>query len=434
MTKAAPFILVASRLDDDLSRHAAALDDLGDRSTEAIVKAGLLLRRLKEEVLQHGQWMTMLAGTRRYCGKSGLTKAERFMAIGRNEALTNSSNMRNLPDSVSTLHALSKLPAAYLQERIDNGDVHAAMPCERALELVDAWQQRERTTGEPPSCSDVHDVDLRVGNSADVLKTLPADCVDLTVTSPPYDGMRDYDGHRFEPEEFWQVAHQLYRVTKPGGVVVWIVGDQTENGEESGTSFNHALYFKNEAGFRLHQTIIWSQQRWGTNALGHSAVRYWPAHEYMFVLSKDKPKTFNPIRDKPNRAAGKLVTPTKIRRPDATYARSTATPRLVAKVGMRSSIWECPPDRSGHGHPAPFPVQLAFGHIVTWSNPGDTVLDPFLGSGSSAIAALKAGRRFIGIDIVRKYVEVARRRIAAVRSNPMEESIVVSGENGENTK
>lgn len=86
------------------------------------------------------------------------------------------------------------------------------------------------------------------------MRKMPDNYVDLTVTSPPYDNMRKYDNFSFD---FHSVAQELYRITQQGGVVVWVVGDQTKNGSESGTSFKQALYFKETVGFKLYDTMIY---------------------------------------------------------------------------------------------------------------------------------------------------------------------------------
>ena len=127
------------------------------------------------------------------------------------------------------------------------------------------------------------------------LKTLPDCSIDMTITSPPYDNLRTYNG--FNQWDEVGTIRELFRVTKDGGVVVWIVNDSTVKGSETGTSFRQALRFMDE-GFRLHDTMIWEKPSFtGTGSL---AVRYAPVFEYMFVFSKGKPKTFNPIKDKPN--------------------------------------------------------------------------------------------------------------------------------------
>ena len=234
---------------------------------------------------------------------------------------------------------------------------------------------------------------------------LPAGCVDLTVTSPPYDDLRTYKGYTFD---FESVAKGLYRVTKPGGVVVWVVGDATIKGSETGTSFRQALHFK-EIGFNLHDTMIYLKP--GFSAVGALAVRYAPVFEYMFVFTKGKLKTFNPLKDRVCKHSNSVLSGT-IRNPDGTTKRMSNEGKVYAKNGLghRYNVWEINPQ--SNGHPAPFPESLANDHIVSWSNEGDLVYDPFLGSGTTGKMALLNKRRFIGSEISAEYCAMAQKRIA----------------------
>jgi DNA modification methylase len=248
-------------------------------------------------------------------------------------------------------------------------------------------------------------IDLHHGDCLDVLSGLPDVCVDLTVTSPPYDNLRTYNGFTFD---FEGIARQLYRVTKPGGVVVWVVGDATIKGSETGTSFRQALYFKDVCGFNLHDTMIWVKD--GGGAVG-SHFCYTQNHEFMFVLSKGRPQNGTLIRDKTNQSRGKDKSGVGRRRPDGTHKiekRPTS-----AEFSKRNNWWYVPPQRGEH--PAVFPEQLAADHIASWSNPGDVVLDPFMGSGTTGKMAVLAGRDFIGIEISAEYLEIARERIGAAQ-------------------
>jgi DNA modification methylase len=252
--------------------------------------------------------------------------------------------------------------------------------------------------------------DLFVGDSANILKTLPDNYIDLTVTSPPYDNLRAYKGFTFD---FETIAQELYRVTKPGGVLVWIVADATVKGSETGTSFKQALYFK-ECGFNLHDTMIWDKGSF--TATGSLKVRYASYFEYMFVLSKGSPKSFHPIKDRLNKRAGTKQHGT-VRNTDGSMKPISNPGRLIAEFGQRSNIWSVPPEKSNTirreagKHPAIFPQRLAQDHILSWSNPSDLVLDPFLGSGTTARMTLANNRRFIGIEISSEYVEIAKKRI-----------------------
>ena len=232
------------------------------------------------------------------------------------------------------------------------------------------------------------------------MKNLPESSVDLTVTSPPYDGLRTYNGYSFD---FETTAKELYRVTKTGGVVVWVVGDGTRDGSESGTSFRQALFFK-ECGFNLHDTMIYEK----VNYVPLTHNRYEQAFEYMFVLSKGRPKTFNPLR------VAKRTTskPGKFHQtPSANAFTAAHSPASGTTDKISPNIWRYSIGKDKSGHPAVFPEQLAQDHILSWSNSGDTVLDPFLGSGTTGKMAILNGRAFIGIDISPEYCELARKRI-----------------------
>jgi site-specific DNA-methyltransferase (adenine-specific) len=244
------------------------------------------------------------------------------------------------------------------------------------------------------------------GDCLEVMKSLPSKSIDLTVTSPPYDNLRTYNGYSFD---FDGIAKELYRVTKDGGVVVWIVGDATINGSETGTSFKQALYFK-EIGFNLHDTMIWNK---GTfTAVGALTSRYAPVFEYMFVLSKKQPKTFNPIKDRKNKTFGRSKTGT-FRQEDGTTKPLSSVGKPIAKYGQRFNIWDVSAEKSNSNrlHPAMFPESLAHDHIVSWSNESDTVLDCFLGSGTTGKVAKQLNRKFVGIEISPEYLEIARKRI-----------------------
>lgn len=246
------------------------------------------------------------------------------------------------------------------------------------------------------------------GDCLEVMKTLPDSHIDLTVTSPPYDNLRTYNGFTFD---FENIAKELYRITKPGGVIVWVVGDATINGSESGTSFRQALYFK-DIGFNLHDTMIWNK---GTfTAVGALTSRYAPVFEYMFILSKGKPKTFNPIKDKKNKHFGRANHGT-FRQKDGTTKPLSNIGKPIAEYGQRFNIWEQNPEKSNSNrfHPAMFPEQLAHDHIISWSNEGDTVLDCFMGSGTTGKIAKQLNRNFIGIEISQEYLDIATARINA---------------------
>jgi DNA modification methylase len=244
------------------------------------------------------------------------------------------------------------------------------------------------------------------GDNCDVLGRFPRECVDLVVTSPPYDDLRTYGGHSWD---FYGVAWQLKRVLKPGGVIVWVVADATKDGDETGTSMEQALHFR-RLGLRLHDTMIYRKSN--KPPLNHP--RYEQEWEYAFVLANGKPKTVNLIQEECI-LAGKINRGT---------ARNGGSDSLVTKHGYgkpyketkpRGNVWSYPvgTEKDSDGtHPAIFPQALAQDHITSWSNAGDVVIDPFSGSGTTCRAAKDLGRRFIGIEVNQAYCEIARRRLA----------------------
>ena len=246
---------------------------------------------------------------------------------------------------------------------------------------------------------------ITCGDNCALIKDLPNNCIDLTVTSPPYDNLREYNGYSFD---FETLAKELFRVTKLGGVVVWIVSDATINGSETGTSFKQALFFKT-CGFNLHDTMIWQKD---TISLPDS-TRYGNAFEYMFIFSKGSPKTFNPIKDKQNKWVGTAVHGTSRGTDGVTFKKSNDKKNNVAEYGTRLNVWQQSGVKSSNervGHPAPFPEKLAKDHIASWSNEKDIVLDPFMGSGTTAFCARAMGRNYIGFEISQKYVDMANAR------------------------
>ena len=237
------------------------------------------------------------------------------------------------------------------------------------------------------------------------LRKLPDACIDMTVTSPPYDNLRTYNGFSWDVEG---LVAELYRVTKPGGVVVWIVNDATVNGSETGSSFRQALAFMG-AGFNLHDTMIWEKDTFSFP----DRTRYRACFEYMFVFSKGRPKKVHLITDRLNKWAGTSVHGTSRDVDGSTFRKSNHNKSNVAEVGVRFNVWEIPTEKNNKtGHPAVFPVVLAADHILSWSDPGDVVLDPFMGSGTTALACIKTGRQYIGFEISKEYCDTARSRVA----------------------
>ncbi|MDR0486053.1 MAG: site-specific DNA-methyltransferase [Elusimicrobiota bacterium] len=247
-----------------------------------------------------------------------------------------------------------------------------------------------------------------IGDCKEKLKTISDNYIDFILTSPPYDNLRDYEGFEFS---FQEISRQLYRLLKNGGVMVWIVGDAVVKGGETLTSFKQALYFQ-QIGFRVHDTMIYQKN----NFSNPSKNRYHQIFEYMFVLSKGTPKTFNPIFDRKNVYAGfSSFGENTTRKKDGKF--TIQRKRIIQDYGMRYNIWKG--NTSGQEnmcrhieHPATFPMWLAKDHIRSWTNEGDIVLDPFMGSGTTGAACKELGRNFIGCDIESKYVVFAQERIA----------------------
>lgn len=256
----------------------------------------------------------------------------------------------------------------------------------------------------------------RIGNAKIItsdnvaaLRQFPDDFVDLTVTSPPYDNLRTYNGFTWD---FESLAKELYRVTKPGGVVVWVVGDATVKGSETGTSFRQALFFKDVCGFNLHDTMIYRKENY--TPLTHN--RYEQEWEYMFVLSKGKPKTFNPLKERCKHAGQETWgQPSQYKTNDGTLTKLPK--KVISDTKITGNIFtyrtgSTEGDKIAKQHPARFPEALANDHILSWSNEGDVVLDPFMGSGTTGKMALLNNRKFVGIELSPDYVEIARKRIA----------------------
>lgn len=241
-------------------------------------------------------------------------------------------------------------------------------------------------------------------NCLDTMAQMQNGAIDLTVTSPPYDNLRTYNGYSFD---FESIAKELYRVTKEGGVVVWVVGDATIKGSETGTSFRQALYYK-DCGFNLHDTMIYAKNSY--MPLTHK--RYEQQFEYMFVFSKGKPKTFNPIKI-PSLTSGTKRNRGGSKANETTYAERLRNEKtIVNSEKQKPNIWFYDVGKNDKTmHNAPFPEQLANDHIISWSNEGDIVYDPFMGSGTTAKMAKANNRKYIGSELSAEYVAIAKERL-----------------------
>ena len=239
-------------------------------------------------------------------------------------------------------------------------------------------------------------------NCLDTMANMKDNFIDLTVTSPPYDNLRTYNGYSFD---FESVAKELFRVTKKGGAVVWVVGDATIKGSESGTSFKQALYFM-ECGFNLHDTMIYDKG--GAGGAKGSNLAYWNGFEYMFVFTKGKLKTFNPINDRKNPSFGRTVKVNSRKKDGTSGSVRTVT---IKEFGKRFNLWTIKDGKRQKSHPAVFPEQLANDHIISWSNEADLVYDCFMGSGTTAKMAKLNNCNYIGSEISEEYCKIANERL-----------------------
>lgn len=237
-------------------------------------------------------------------------------------------------------------------------------------------------------------------NCLETMAKMPDNFIDLTITSPPYDGLRTYNCYSFD---FESIAKELYRVTKKGGVVVWNVSDATVKGSETGTSFKQALYFM-KCGFNLHDTMIWNKP--SVPPTQHN--RYQQSFEYMFILSKGPPKTFNPIKT-PSETAGRIRK--KHRSKEGNHELNNEGEYVTKDTKTIGNNWNIPvcSERSIK-HPAKFPEQLAINHVLSWSNENEIVYDCFAGSGTTVVASVLNKRKWIVSETSSEYCETIKKR------------------------
>lgn len=260
----------------------------------------------------------------------------------------------------------------------------------------------------------IKDNTIYCGNCSEILKEFPDEYVDMVLTSPPYDSLRDYHGYHFP---FIEIATELYRVTKPGGVVIWIVGDEVVGGSESGTSFKQALFF-DSLGFRIHDTMIYEKNSSAFPARS-TGNRYTQLFEYMFVFSKGKPKTANLLCDKENVWVGWTgFGKTTQRDKDGVLVENNKAP--TPEKSPRGNIWKYNTGRNyttkddfAFEHPAMFPEPLVEDHILTWTEEGDIILDPMCGSGTTLKMAYQHNRKYIGIDMSHEYCKISEKRVVS---------------------
>jgi len=252
-------------------------------------------------------------------------------------------------------------------------------------------------------------------NCLDTMKRMKDNFVDLTITSPPYSKLRDYNGYSFD---FESIAKELYRVTKDGGAVVWVVGDSVENGSETGDSFRQALYFK-EIGFNIHDTMIYKKD----GISFPDSTRYYNVFEYMFIFSKGKPKTINLIKDRKNIYAGKQNSTTSREKDGKIHdCHGKKNNKVHQEYGVRFNVWtinrgymKSTTDKIAYQHPAIFPEQLANDHIVTWTCENNLIYDPFIGSGTTAKMCIKNNRNYIGSEVSKEYCDITEERIKRLK-------------------
>ena len=245
------------------------------------------------------------------------------------------------------------------------------------------------------------------------IKYISDKIVDLTCCSPPYQNLRTYKGYDFN---FEKVALELYRVTKDGGIVCWIIGDSMENGSETLEPFKQALFFKEKCGFNVHDTMIYQKR----NFSHPEKTRYHQVFEYVFIFSKGKPKTFNPIKDRKNLTAGAIGNLGINTFTEKDGSKSIREKKITQEYGMRHNIWLG--NTAGQEnmcvelkHPAIMPRWLARDLILSWSNERDLIFDPCLGSGTVAAEAKKLNRNYLGMEISKEYCDLAEKNIYATK-------------------
>jgi len=251
-------------------------------------------------------------------------------------------------------------------------------------------------------------MELYNDNCINIMRKLSDNYIDLIITSPPYDDLREYNkSSNWNFEIFQNIANELSRVLKDGGVIVWIVNDKIIGGTRTGTSFKQALYFKNKCQLNIHDVMIWQKETYPFS----NPTRYTPIYEFMFIFSKGKPKTINLIKDKKNKWFGNIVHGTD-RNKDGSTTLKHCVGNITPEFGVRFNIWKQNTVKNNiSNHPAPFPLTLIQDHIITWSNENDLVLDPLMGSGTTGIACKNLNRNFIGIEIDKTYFEYAKNAV-----------------------
>jgi DNA modification methylase len=255
----------------------------------------------------------------------------------------------------------------------------------------------------------IGDCQLILGDCLEVMPLLGK--VDMVCTSPPYDNLRDY-GAGYAGVDLFRCIELIEGVLKSGGVCMWNVADATVDGSETGSSFKQALHAMS-VGLRLHDTMIYIKD----NVNFPESVRYFSGSEYMFIFSKGAPTTFNPIKDRVNKWAGTVMHGTN-RQPDGSLNPISGKGKMINGLGMRFNWWRIKNNYNPTGHPAPMPYSMAHDHIFSWSNLAETILDPFMGSGTTLVACAKMGRKGIGIELDPDYFDIAVERVRKAYEQP----------------
>ena len=265
-----------------------------------------------------------------------------------------------------------------------------------------------------------NNITLHLQDCIEWMQGVDSDSIDMTLTSPPYDNIRNYEGYSFD---FESTAKELYRITKPGGVVIWNVADQTVDGSETCTSMKQALYFV-ECGFKLHDTMIYLKK----NPMPSSGKRYHQSWEYIFCFSKGVPNTFNPIEVECKYS--NLNANQKYRGVDGNKNYKVTKRNAVSKV---KNVFEyiiggghTTKDKIAFEHPAIMPEKLAEDQIKTWTNEGDIVIDPFAGSGTTAKMCLMNHRKFYGCEVSEEYCNIFIKRLEQFETKLIENPLMMS--------
>lgn len=253
--------------------------------------------------------------------------------------------------------------------------------------------QSEACAGEASSTIPSELINTVINHSSESMTELPDNSVSLMITSPPYNVGKDYDQDLSLNEYLSflrKVLQETFRVLAPGGRVAFNVANLGRKPYIPLNAYISAI--ASEIGYLMRGEIIWVKAKgasgscaWGSwMSAGNPTLR--DLHEYILIFSKDR-------FDKPKKGKSTI----------------TRDEFMVATT----SVWTIPSESARRvGHPAPFPVALVERLINLYTFEGDIVLDPFMGSGSTAVAAAKTGRLFVGYEISQNYITLCYNRIA----------------------